>query len=139
MLNTENLTKMRALIEELERNQDQSISEALGTIEDYLPLSVSVWRVCCKDAVVFTKGNGIINEHATSLESLFTVIEGKQELLEAHKKAFDSKPCSILINENGRTFSIKLMPEVDESKTKFVTGFAIDVSDVVRGLKGNDV
>jgi hypothetical protein len=139
MLNTENLTKMRALIEDLERDQDQSIPEALCLIEDYLPLSASVWRVCCKDAVVFTKGNGIIDEHATSLESLFTVIEGKQEILEAHRKAFDSEPCSILINENGRTFSIKLVPEADESRTRFVTGFAIDVSDVVRGLKGNGV
>jgi hypothetical protein len=139
MLSNENLMKMRSLIEDLERSQDQSIPEALGMIEDYLPLSISVWRVCCKDAVVFTKGNGIINEHATNLNNLFTIAEGKQDLLEAHRKAFNSQICSILIKEKGKTFSIKLMPEADEKTTRFVTGFAIDVSDVVSGLKKNDV
>jgi len=139
MLNTDNLTRMRALIDSLEGYQDQEIPDALQRIEEYVPLSMSVWRVCCNDNIVFSKGNGIINEQALNLNRLFTIVEGKNDLLEAHQRAFRNENCSLMISEKDKAFFIRLVPEASELEPKFVTGFAIDVSDVVRGLKGNDV
>jgi hypothetical protein len=60
-------------------------------------------------------------------------------LIEAHQKAAVTESLQLLIIESGRAFSVKLVCNEYETGNKIVTGFAIEVSDIVRGFLKNDV
>jgi len=139
MFKTDNLSRMRELIECFEIEDQSEISNVLDSIKPYVPLPVSVWQVSSKNNVIFSKGNGIIDDQAKNLKELFTVNKEKNKLIEAHRKAYETESLQLLINESGRSFSVKLVCDHSINGDKIVTGFAIEVSDIVRGFLKNNV
>jgi hypothetical protein len=139
MSNADNLARMRELIESLENENQTDILSILDSIKAYSPLPISVWRVRGDDAVLFSKGNGIIDEQANCMSKLFTCSNEKERLIEAHHEAMLTDTQDLVVSDSGRFFSIKLVRDRPSADEDTITGFAIDVSNIVRGLIKNDV
>jgi hypothetical protein len=139
MFKTDNLSRIRELIERFEVEDQSEISNVMDSIKPYVPLPMSVWQVSSKNNVIFSKGNGIIDDQAKTIKELFTVGKERSRLIEAHSKAYENESLHLLINESGRSFSVKLVCDHSINGDRVVTGFAIEVSDIVRGFLKNDV
>lgn len=139
MPNTDNIARMRELLESLEKDNRTDIPDVMNSIQDYTPLPISVWRVSSNDTVLFSKGNGIINDQASCMSKLFTCSSEKEKLMQAHQEAMLNDTYDLVISDSGRFFSIKLVRDQSADNENTITGFAIDVSNIVRGLIRNDV
>jgi len=139
VLKTDNLSRMRELIESFEIIDHNDMFEVLNSISPYVPLPISVWQVNNKNSVLFSKGNGIIDDRAKNLNELFTVKENKNKLIEFHFKITSAESKQFFVSESGKFFTVKLVCNDSKNGDKVVTGFAIEVSDVVRGFLKNDV
>jgi hypothetical protein len=130
---------MRELIESFEISEHEGMFEVLDSIKPYAPLPMSVWQVNGKSNVLFSKGNGIIDDQAKELNKLFTVKEERSRLIEAHSNAASTESTQFFISESGKFFTVKLVCDDSKNGDRIITGFAIEVSDIVRGFLKNDV
>ena len=125
------LDAIRKLVDNLS-DRDLEAKRDMRLFEEFFlnfPIPVTIWAVTKEGSVMSQRGNGIICENASCIETLFTDENQKDFCLDAHKSALSGKPAQDLVDCGEKMFYMSVAPRRDEEgNVSGAAGLAWDVT-----------
>jgi hypothetical protein len=124
------LSKLRVLVDSL-NDRDEEMKRNMQMFDrffDNFPIPVTMWTIAKDGAVISQRGNGIVHEHADSVDALFEcpILSGMAH--EAHELAFAGEHKSFLARTEDNFYYVSIVPYVVDDKVSSVSGIAWDVT-----------
>ena len=127
----ESLNRLKSLVGEL-NDRDSKLKQDMQLFEDFFenfPIPVTMWSVTREGSVISQRGNGLICENATDLNSMFECPVLQEMSLEAHEEAFQGKPVQQITSKEQKIYYMSIVPrKTDSGVTTGVSGIAWDIT-----------
>ena len=120
----ERLNALKSLVNQLS-DRDVKIKRDVRLFEDFFenfPIPVTMWAVSREGAVVSQRGNGLVCEGATCLDTLFDGLAAKKDMIALHQKAIEGETVQKIIGAGDQKFYLSIIPRRNDSGE--VTGAA---------------
>ena len=124
------LSKLRVLVETLS-DRDVTMKRNMDMFErffDNFPIPVTMWTILKGGTIISQRGNGIVCEKASDVDSLFECPVLSSLSHEAHEKAFLGEHSSFLGKTENNFYYVSIVPHVVDEKVTSVSGIAWDIT-----------
>ncbi len=127
----ESLNRLKSLVGEL-NDRDSKLKQDMQLFEDFFenfPIPVTMWSVTREGSVISQRGNGLICEHATDLNSMFECPVLQEMSLEAHEEAFQGTSVQQFASKEEKMYYVSIVPRKSSSGViAGVSGIAWDIT-----------
>jgi len=125
------LNRLKSLVGEL-NDRDSKLKQDMQLFEDFFenfPIPVTMWSVTREGAVTSQRGNGLICENASDLESMFECPVLQELCIKAHEEAFQGAPVQHFTSKEEKMYYVSIVPrKTDSGDITGVSGIAWDIT-----------